>query len=242
MIVMLGYLYGIDYENIWDDHIRDPCLVFHAGVYVVAEKYQIPKLKEEAYENFLRILGPKPRWNEYGKRPLREYNFIDFPVALHMIHAGTKPGSKVRPLKMHACTASLDKLEAIPNFWTLLNELPDLAVGIIKHPSLAGDWDCDGEKYTVWGPRECEGVPACPNCGIDDGAHFADPREPYEQSFSHKHRHEKEWKCPDCGETASPKCSMCEEDIRWVTKKLTRMATYPPWDPIKDRDRGIFQF
>jgi hypothetical protein len=36
-------------------------LVYHAGVYVVAEKYQAPKLKEEVYENFLRILGPKPR-------------------------------------------------------------------------------------------------------------------------------------------------------------------------------------
>jgi predicted RNA-binding Zn-ribbon protein involved in translation (DUF1610 family) len=92
------------------------------------------------------------------------------------------------------------------------------------------------------GPRECEGVPACPNCGIDDGAHFADPREPYEQSFAHKHRNEKVWKCPDCGEVASPKCSMCAQDIRWVTKKLTRRAIYPPWDPIKDKDREIFQF
>lgn len=185
MIVMLSHLYGIHYENVWNDHIQDPCLVFHAGTYVVAEKYQVqknqvPKLKEEAYENFHRILGPKPRWHEYDKRPLREYNFIDFPVALHMIYAGTKPESKVRPLMTHACTASLDKLEENPNFWTLLEQLPDLAVEIIKHPSLAGDWDCDGEKYTVWGPRECEGVPACPNCGIDDGVHFADPREPYE--------------------------------------------------------------
>jgi hypothetical protein len=153
MIVMLGYLYGIDYENIWDDHIRDPCLVSHAGVYVVAEKYQAPKLKEEAYENFLRILGPKPRYYEYGKRPLREYNFIDFPVALHMIHAGTKPGSKVRPLMMHACTASLDKLEAIPNFWTLLNELPDLAVEIIKHQALpvTGIATAKSTRYGVLG-------------------------------------------------------------------------------------------
>jgi predicted RNA-binding Zn-ribbon protein involved in translation (DUF1610 family) len=230
MIVMLSYLYGIHYENTWDDHIQDPCLVYHAGVYVVAEKYQVPNPKEEAYENFHRILGPKPRWHEYDKRPLREYNFIDFPVALHMIHAGTKPDSKVRPLMMHACTASLDKLQDNPNFWTLLDQLPDLAVEIIKHPSLAGDWDCDGEKYTLhsMGPRECEGVPACPNCGIDDGAHFADPREPYEQPFAHKHRNEKVWKCPDCGEIASPKCSMCEQDICWVAKKLTRMPIYPP--------------
>jgi hypothetical protein len=159
-----------------------------------------------------------------------------------MIHVGTKPDSKARPLMMHACTASLDKLENNPNFWTLLKKLPDLAVEIVKHPNLAGDWECEGEKYTVWGPRECEGVPACPSCGIDDGAPFADPREPYEQSFAYKHRHEKGWKCPDCGETASPKCSMCEEDIRWVTKKLTRMATYPPWDPIEDKDREIFKF
>jgi hypothetical protein len=101
MIVMLGYLYGIDYENIWDDHIRNPCLVYHAEVYVVAEKYQVPKLKEEVYDNFLRILGPKPRWHEYDTRPMQEYNFIDFPVALHMIHVGTKPDSKARPLMMH---------------------------------------------------------------------------------------------------------------------------------------------
>ena len=61
MIVMLQYLYGIDYENIWADHIQDPYLLYHARVYVVAEKYQVPRLKEEAYENFERVLGPKPR-------------------------------------------------------------------------------------------------------------------------------------------------------------------------------------
>ena len=238
MIVMLQYLYGIDYENIWADHIQDPYLLYHARVYVVAEKYQVPRLKDEAYENFESVLGPNPRGSEYGKRPLLGYDFIDFPVAFHEILAGTKPDSKVRPLMMHACTSALDKLKDNPNFYTLLEDHPDLAVEIIKHPNLAGDWECDGKKYTIYGPRECEGVPSCSTCCADKIMR-AD-QEQYEQSFAHRHRNEKEWTCPTCGITAPPECLGCKESIRWVTKKLTRMAIYPPWDNVQDAGRDLF--
>ena len=113
-----------------------------------------------------------------------------------------------------------------------------LAVEIIKHPNLAGDWECDGKKYTIYGPRECEGVPSCSTCCADKIMR-AD-QEQYEQSFAHKHRNEKEWTCPTCGITAPPECLGCKKSIRWVTKKLTRMAIYPPWDNVQDAGRDLF--
>ena len=131
----------------WDEY----SLQHHALVYVVAEKYQIRRLRDEAYENM-----------RYNMRPENLQNgiaFSEFMVTLRTIFTSTTPDSMARVCTMQACMRCLEELRDNADFVSLLLELPELGVEIIKHPDVTGDWVC-----TAQFGDGCEGLPSCRNC------------------------------------------------------------------------------
>jgi len=203
MMVLLRYLYALPYAAVDEEDVREARLHPHALVYVVAEKYQIARLRDEAYANILTIVGP---WG------VPSYRFVDFHAALRTIYTSTLPSNKVRALMVQVC---ISKLRENDDFASLLLELPDFGVEIIKHVDLAGDWICsDGHG--------CDGLPTCFSCVAPNGEYTP----PLEQSFTHKHLDQEEWVCPSCGMLMAPQCSMCEGPIKWSVRRRTREFAY----------------
>lgn len=127
MMVLLGYLYALPYPTIQPVDVKKSSLQLHTMVYVAAEKYQVTRLKNEAYANIKAIAGPTG---------VNEYDFADFTVTLRAIFTGTMPDSPVRILIMQACVAKLQRLNEDARFVYLLLELPDL--GCTSHRSSQG--------------------------------------------------------------------------------------------------------
>jgi hypothetical protein len=196
MMVLLRYLYALPYTAVESADVGEALLHPHALVYVVAEKYQIPRLREEAYEKMYAMLHPSE----------------DFPAALRTIFTGTMPTSDARTLMIQACIAELGKLREIDGFLSLLLTLPDLGMEIIRHVDLTGDWLCESG-------RSCLGLPICSNCAALNPCY--EP-EPFEQSFAQKYRGHDRWPCPTCGIHGSPACSDCGQAIVWSTRGPTR--------------------
>jgi hypothetical protein len=175
-------------------------------VYVAAEKYRVPKLRNEAYANIKTIAGPTG---------MNNYDFADFTVTLRAIFTATPPDSPVRVLIMQACVSKLQKLNEDPSFVSLVLEVPDLAVAIIKHTDLTGDWLCvDGDK--------CSGLPACSKCAKSKlGIVY-----PFDQALIEKYRNLEMWPCPVCKSIAVPTCSDCGGAIKWSSRRPTRESRY----------------
>ena len=209
MMVLLRYLYALPYTAIEPEDVREACLQHHALVYVLAEKYQIRRLRDEAYQNIEVVVGP---------RHSSDHNFADFPAALRTILAATMSDDDLRILMMQVCIAMLPKLREREDFVSLMNDLPDLAVEIVKHTDLSGDWLCEGGE-------KCGGLPMCSNCS-DQGELLT---APFEQSVSQEYRGLKEWPCPTCGKITVPICSDCHGDIEWLSRRPTREARYYRW-------------
>jgi hypothetical protein len=192
MMVLLRYLYGLPYIQYTDDEFDEFCLQSRAQVYVVAKKYQISRLRSEAYTNMEHILGPLET---------KSYGFVNFPAALKTIFTVTTPESEARVLIMQACIAGLHILREDDGFVSLLLELPDLGVEIIKHLDLQckprRKWSCKGCR------GESRGVPSCAYCVSIGGE---TPR-PFEEFYSMKQRSQTEWTCPNCLTVAPPCCS-----------------------------------
>jgi hypothetical protein len=209
MMMLLRYLYALPYTTVDPEDVKEACLQPHALVYIVAEKYQIRRLRDEAYTNMEIIVGSLNR---------DDYSFGDFSLALRTILSATMPDSDARVLMMQVCIGMLPMLRKDEGFLSLLADLPDLAVDIIKHIDLAGDWQCDkGQK--------CGGLPACANP--------VDPKplctEPFERSFSLKYRGQPKWPCPTCRAVAIPVCSNCGGSIEWLSRIPTRDFRYYRW-------------
>jgi hypothetical protein len=206
MMLLLRYLYGLPYPAVRPADVKKSCLQLHTLVYVAAEKYQVTRLKNEAYANIKAIAGPTG---------VNEYDFADFTVTLRAIFTGTMPDSPVRILIMQACVAKLQRLNEDARFVSLLLELPDLGVAIIKHDGLTGDWLClDGHK--------CGGLPGCYNCAKAKGGF----PEPFEQSLLEKYRRQGKLPCPVCKISAAPVCSDCRGGIKWSSRLPTREVRY----------------
>lgn len=202
MMVSLRYLYTLPYATVDSKDARQASLHPHALVYVVAEKYQITRLRDEAYKNMESIVG---------FRGVDDYSFVDFPAALRTIFTATLPTNKARALMVQVYIAELPRLRENDDFESLLLSLPDLGVETIKHSHLVGDWLCTA------GP-DCEGLPSCFSCV----AATEECTEPLEPSFTRKHRDQEKWLCPSCGDLIIPRCSMCEGIIKWSLRDRTR--------------------
>ena len=206
MMVLLRYIYQLPYLAIQPKDVKKSSLQLHTLVYVAAEKYQVSDLRKEAYANIKTILGPTG---------VNDYDFADFTVTLRSIFTATPHDSPFRVLIMQACIAKLQKLNEDPNFVSLVLEAPDLAVAIIGHTDLTGDWLCaDGHK--------CGGLPACTKCAnVKSGIVV-----PFEQSLLQTHRGLKKWTCPVCRSFAIPTCSDCGGAIEWSSRLPTRESRY----------------
>jgi hypothetical protein len=195
VMVLLRYLYGIPYPT-------KASLQEHAQMFVVAEKYQISRLREEAFDEMEASL-------EESELSCT-FDYEGFVLALRTIFTATTPNNTARKLLMSVCITDLNNMRHHDAFTALLAAVPELAVKIINHPDLKwespGKWICDGfQKY-----GDCGGVPMCRLCGSD----VHGPR-PFEQSFSWRHRSQYVWLCPDCSVEMRPCCSICNSDIRW---------------------------
>jgi len=194
MMVLLRYLYGNSYPttDCYDESSIGTSLQDHAQIFVVADKYQIPKLRDEALEN-MKGIG---------------FNEETFVPALRMIFNATTPNSIARKLMTDACVDQLYDLRLQDAFMALLPELPELAVEIVRHPHLtyvpAGKWFCHGCEYSTAG---CGVVPMSKcHCGLYDE---------FEKSFAWEHRYRDEWPCPRYSREIKPCCSVCELEISW---------------------------
>jgi hypothetical protein len=206
MMVLLRYLYALPYLAIQPQDVKKACLHLHTLVYVAAEKYQVFKLRKEAYANIKTIAGPTG---------VNNYDFADFTVTLRAIFTAILPDSPVRVLIMQACIAKLQKLNEDPSFVSLVLEVPDLAVAIIKHTDLTGDWLCVDE-------HKCSGLPTCSKCAKGKlGIVY-----PFDQSVIEKYRNLEIWTCPVCKSVATPTCSDCGGAIKWSSRRPTREARY----------------
>lgn len=195
MIVLLRYLYGISYPT-------KASLQDHAQVFVVAEKYQISRLREEAFDEMESSLE--------DSELSCTFDYEGFVLALRTIFTATTPNNTARNLVMSVCITDLNNMRNHDAFTTLLAAVPELAVEIVKHPDLKwdspGKWICDGFQDH----GDCGGVPMCRLCGSD----VHGPR-PFEQSFSWRHRSQYLWLCPDCSVEMPPCCSICNSGIHW---------------------------
>jgi hypothetical protein len=197
MMVLLRYLYGIPYPTTdpSDEDFSQASLQDHAQVFVVAEKYQISKLRRDYTLDF------------------DDFACEDFALSLRAILAGTTLENTARKLMMKVCIAELRHLRFNDAFLALLPESPELAVEIIKHPYLElehpGKWHCYG-----WDRFEGDsgGVPMCGLCGYND--EFAEAR-PFEKSFAWQRRKQDIWSCPYCLQDVQPLCSACHYQISW---------------------------
>jgi len=206
MMIQLRYLYALPYLAIKPDDVKKSCLQIHTQVYVVAEKYLVERLRNEAYANIRTIAGPTG---------VNDYDFADFTVTLRAIFTATPPDSPVRVLIMQACIANLHKLNEDKSFVALVLEAPDLAVAIIKHTDLTEHWLCaDGHK--------CGGLPACPNCANGKSGLVA----PFEQSVLQEYRSQRKCSCPVCKHLSAPICSDCGGWIKWSGRLPTRESRY----------------
>ena len=208
-MVLLRYLYGIPYPttNPSDEGFSQASLQDHARVFVVAEKYQISKLRRKAFIKMKDVLDDyTPDFDDSACE--------DFALSLRAILAGTTLENTARELMTKVCIAELHHLRSNKAFLALLLDSPELAVEIIKHPHLQyeppGKWDCDGccDRYD----REDGGVPMCGLCGYNDES---DEARPFEKLFAWQHRRRDIWPCPECLQDTQPLCSACHCQISW---------------------------
>jgi hypothetical protein len=205
MMVLLRYLYGTPYPttNQYDESFIEASLQDHARVFVVAEKYQIPKLRDEAFGKMKDVL-------DIYALDFDESACEDFAPSLHAILTGTTSSSTVRKLMIEVFIDELRHLRLNDAFLALLPELPELAIEILKHPHLRweppGEWTCDGLAYLHGGEAMCG------FCGYDEEH---DKSRPFEKSFAWQCRKRDIWPCPRCSQEIQPLCSVCRCEIFW---------------------------
>ena len=175
VLAMLRHIYGLTY----DEQTPGGCCLLsqHASVFVVAQKYQIPGLQADACRNI------------QSKLNSHIYPTEDFLKAVRTIFSSTRSDSIARAPMARECTVCLKELRARDDFESLLRELPDLSMDIIRNPDLEcafpGDWVCEFAST-------CRGAPCCPRLvEIGGSGVSSDCGYRFDKSFSWKHRDEK---------------------------------------------------
>jgi len=126
------------------------------------------------------------------------------------------------------CTACLKELRARDDFESLLRDLPDLSMDIIKNPDL----ECAFREDRVCEfASTCRGAPCCPRLvEIGGSGVSSDCGYRFDKSFSWKRRDEKRWKCPSCDSMAEPVCSDCHSRVKWSNRGLEPGDGPTPFD------------
>lgn len=112
---MLRFMYSFDYQTTSD--IAD--MIFHATVYQVADKYDIPTLKQLSSEKFNASIGDG--WQS-----------DDFPSVVKIIYETTPLADRgLRDLAIEVTRKNIDKLLVQENFTSMLREVADFSADLI---------------------------------------------------------------------------------------------------------------
>ncbi|KAM0718324.1 hypothetical protein Q7P37_006656 [Cladosporium fusiforme] len=211
MFAMLRFIYGLpylngeEYENFdgstasrqqGNEYVcetRQDIIVQHTQVYVIADKYQLPKLQDTVQQNISKILAALP------------FHRAEPSIALALRICFTQIAHDedgVRSAMLNYCAMRVSSLKEEKLFRELLSEFPELAVAILQHDAFdTGVWCCDGDS-------DCTGTPSCGRCG-----HI------FTADYAMDMRHFSKWLCPEgiCEdeEETEPLCSDCDKPIRW---------------------------
>lgn len=187
-MAMFRFLYGLSYkgeEKEWND---EKSLAPHASVYVVAEKYQVPELRDASVDSMLSIL-------------LGDGVKGDLSSALRIIFEGTtSTNTEARTLMVKYCVDQLPSLKKDQHFMTLLADVAELGAAMLGHEDLLhGEW-----AFCC----ECEGIPRCSNCEIRFEADYV---YPIKRSLKMRY-------CSHCEDFEWPECSGCNKGVEWVER------------------------
>ena len=190
MIVLLRYLYDLPY----DDLTKDPKTSLHslAQAYVVADKYQAVRLRDEIHHQI----------EKHDQcRDLTDHD--DFFNALDVIVTGTTPQVVgAHATMIDVCVTHINSLSSQAAFSSFLQEHGEVGAEIINHNNLSltlqGDWYCDCDARV-------EALPRCYWCF-----------QSFPNHYLRDYHNEEKWTCPHCGQIAPPYCMMCEADVKWT--------------------------
>ncbi|KAM0193451.1 hypothetical protein ACHAPI_007772 [Fusarium lateritium] len=112
---MLHFMYHFEYNN----ESTESDMVFHAGVYQIADKYRILVLKDYAKEKFSTAV--KSDWST-----------DDFPNAIELVYLTTPPEDRgLRDLVIETSYANLEKLISRDGFCEALRTTTDFAADLV---------------------------------------------------------------------------------------------------------------
>lgn len=192
---MLRFIYGLPYTSEEGKRHDEGSLVPHALVYVVAEKYQMPQLKDAAHDALLSIFvrGPEPK---------------DLVTALRIIFAGTlDTDDGARPLRVKYCVSQPSSLWKTNDFNMLLNDCAELGAAMFAHAELGhGSWGCtNGFGGHLESSRLEKAM--CASCFVP--FHELDTEPPRGTTY---------WECRSCGNFGRPICGYenCGRALQWV--------------------------
>ncbi|KAI9036230.1 BTB/POZ domain-containing protein [Aspergillus affinis] len=117
---MIHFMYGINYENSSSDHDRGFPMLFNIRVYQVGDKYDVPKLKSQARENFINALEKNSKID-------------DLPLAI--ADAYQKTVSTDRGLRDPILSTTLCHIDALlenESFKQVLQETSNFAVDLVQ--------------------------------------------------------------------------------------------------------------
>jgi hypothetical protein len=199
MVALLRYIYGIRYDEIFEDlHLRP-----YAMAYIVADKYQVEGLKLAVTNEMKRVVRSMPSMNP---RHEDSKDIVgDFLDALGIVVKRTTTNDQLaRKVIVEACTLNLQYLHKKPALLSLLRESADLGAEIIGHSDLEcglpGDWQCF---------NACDG-PISAKCGKCDRR--------FGEEYARRNRDNSSWTCEHCGNDDSPACTICEHSVGWERK------------------------
>ncbi|EAW06333.1 BTB/POZ domain protein [Aspergillus clavatus NRRL 1] len=152
---MINFLYGFDYNSIGRDRERVSPMLFHAKVYQVGDKYDVPKLKEQARTEFAAAIQT-------------DWDMDDFPLAIAGAYSTTPSGD--RGLRDPLVDTSLGNISALlekEGFIQVLRETVGFAADLVQkqnNPSRMKRYRCL-ICCKEWEMLKSEFANRCPFCG-----------------------------------------------------------------------------
>lgn len=153
-------MYGFDYISSGSESSRVSPMLFNVKVYHIADKYDIPQLKEVAKKKFETAV--KTCWQ-----------MDDFPIAITEVYSGTlKTDRGLREPLVNISTEHIDQLQEEDGFRSALESTAGFAMDLALSLAQRNAQISTKTKYrcpsctTKWF-LECIGgkVQFCPNCG-----------------------------------------------------------------------------
>ncbi|OJJ44456.1 hypothetical protein ASPZODRAFT_18648 [Penicilliopsis zonata CBS 506.65] len=123
---MVHYFYGFEYEGKQSDPDSISEMLLHVRTYHVAEKYGIPRLKEEVAGNFEESV-------EYC------WDDDDFPTAISEIYTGTVEDCELRNIVVEIAHDHLGALNKKEAFVRVMTEVPGFSADLVQYMASRSD-------------------------------------------------------------------------------------------------------